>query len=122
MDILTEVVDALQLRATAAQRLHVLSELREELGSGEAVLVVVLRGDLTATAASHSLALLENDYLLLVGAQAARFTSATPQTEIIRCRYLLQTSLPHPLARQLPPVLSPAARYLTDRSELGRAV
>lgn len=122
MDILTEVVDALQLRATAVQRLSVLSELREDLQSGEAALVIVLRGDLTARTGSGDRTLLENDYLLLVGAQAAQFTSTTPQTEVIRCRYSLQTSLPHPLARQLPPVLALGARYLTDRSELGRAV
>jgi AraC-like DNA-binding protein len=122
MDILTEVVDALQLKATAAQRLQVLAELREDLEAGEAVLVIVLRGGLTAVTAGGDLGLLENDYMLLVGAQAARFTSATPQTEVIRCRYSLQTSLPHPLARQLPSVLSSGARFLTDRSELGRAV
>ncbi|HZF32097.1 MAG TPA: AraC family transcriptional regulator [Gammaproteobacteria bacterium] len=122
MDILTEVVDALQLRATAVQRLSVLSELREDLQSGEAALVIVLRGDLTAGTASGDRTLLETDYLLLVGAQAAQFTSATPPTDVIRCRYSLQTSLPHPLARQLPSVLSLGARYLTDRSELGRAV
>jgi AraC-like DNA-binding protein len=122
MDILTEVVDALQLRATAAQRLQVLAELREDLGAGEAVLVIVLRGALTAITSGGELALLENDYILLVGAQAARFASAMPSAEVIRCRYSLQTALPHPLARQFPSVLSSGARFLTDRSELGRAV
>src|SRR5689334_17827342 len=122
MDILTEVIDALQLRATTAERWEMLQELSEEPQAGDAVLVIVLRGNLTVRTTNGDRVLLENDYVLLVGAQTARFTSTTSQTVVIRCLYSLQTSLPHPLARQLPPVLSPGARFLTDRSELGRAV
>ena len=121
MDILTEVADALQLHATGARRLTLDAEHVECVGDREALAALPVEGACTLTTAAGPVELLPEDYALLVGRQEASF-GADASCRLIVCRYGLQTDLPHPLARQLPTVLTLGSRFLTDRTEFGRAV
>ena len=63
-----------------------------------------------------------DDYILLLGPQRALFHPDTSPCRLLLCRYSLKTELPHPLAQQLPAMLSLGSHFLTDRAEVGRAV
>jgi AraC-like DNA-binding protein len=121
MDILTEVVDALQLKATGVKRLVENAGDRETLRDGEAA-IVVAAGPCAARTVGGDLRLVADDCVLFVGRQELELTGDASAPAPLRCRYSLQTALPHPLARQLPPVLALSARLVTDNAELGRAV
>jgi AraC-like DNA-binding protein len=122
MDILSEVVDALQLKAVSVERSNLAADRREALEAGEALLVIVADGRCSARTAIGDTPLELHDDLLLVGAQVADFRSAGAPARVLRCRYSLQTALPHPLARQLPQVTPLSSHDLTARAELGRAL
>jgi len=123
MDILTAVLEALQLRATRAQRVRVDDDHRERVERGQAVMIVVTDGRYTATAGSAEYDLSARDFLLVMAAQTVdlRRRSGTGQP-LVRCDYTLSTDLPHPLMRQLPPILHFGARLLTDQEEFGRTI
>jgi AraC-like DNA-binding protein len=124
MDILTDVVDALELEATGVLSLRLAAEHTENVGPGQAVVVIVVRGACELAGGGDRAELIENDYVLLFGGQAAAFRnrSAAAPCRLIVCSYTVQTASPHPLARQLPAVVRLASRHLTDPAELGRAV
>ena len=123
MDILTEVIGALQLKATAARREALSAEHTETVEDGEALVALPVGGPCRLEAAGAQIEVLPADYVALIGDQRAVFQPAggTP-TALLLCRYALNTALPHPLARQLPAVLSVGARFLTDPAEVGAAV
>ena len=122
MDILSEVAAALQLTATEARRLVVASQHSEMLGDGEAAVALGVDGGCVLDTPSGPSELRADDCALLLGRQDAHLRAAPGPCRLIVCRYTLRTALPHPLARQLPPVLMLGSRFLTDRAELGRAV
>jgi AraC-like DNA-binding protein len=123
MDILTAVLEALQLRATSAQRARLDDAHREQVERGHAVMIVVPEGRYTATAGSVEYELAARDFLLVMAGQTVdlrrRSEDARP---LVRCDYTLRSDLPHPLMRQLPPVLHFGARLLTDPAEFGRTI
>jgi AraC-like DNA-binding protein len=123
MDILTAVLEALQLRATRAQRVRVDDDHRERIDRGHAVMIVVTDGRYTATAGPHEYNLAARDFLLAMAGQTVdlKRRSGTGQP-LVRCDYTLRTDLPHPLMRQLPPILHFGARLLTDQAEFGRTI
>src|SRR5215470_17844355 len=119
MDILTAVLEALQLRAMRAQRVRVDDDHREHVERGHAVMIVVTDGRYTATAGSHAYDLSARDFLLVLADQTRRSGTGQP---FVRCEYTLRADLPHPLMRQLPPILHFGARLLTDQAEFGRTI
>ena len=123
MDILTAVLDALQLRATDAQRVRVDEHHREQIERGHAVMIVVPDGRYTAKAGAVEYDLAARDFLLAMADQTVdlKRRSGTGQP-LVRCDYTLRADLPHPLMRQLPPILHFGARLLTDQAEFGRTV
>jgi AraC-like DNA-binding protein len=123
MDILTAVLEALQLRATRAQRVRVDDDHRQHIERGHAVMIVVTDGRYTATAGSHEYNLSARDFLLVLADQTVdlKRRSGTGQP-LVRCDYTLRADLPHPLMRQLPPILHFGARLLTDQAEFGRTI
>jgi AraC-like DNA-binding protein len=123
MDILTAVLEALQLRATRAQRVRVDDDHRERIERGHAAMIVVTDGRYTATAGSVEYDLSARDFLLVLADQTVhlRRLAGTGQP-LVRCDYTLRADLPHPLMRQLPPVLHFGARLLTDQAEFGRTI
>jgi AraC-like DNA-binding protein len=120
-DILTDVLDALQLQATAIERVALPTQRHEEVTEGHAALIIVVDGRCTVTAESGERVLLAGDYVLLFASGALHNGLATP-THLLRCSYTLQTRLPHPLADQLPPMITTEERSLTDETEFGHAV
>ena len=123
IDILTEVLDALQLKATAVRRLSLETEYREEIGADQAVAVIVVDGQCAFAMDHCERSLLAGDYVLLLGTRKARFrkTSAA-NVNLIRCAFSLQMSLPHPLAGQLPSIINIESPNLTDETEFGQAI
>jgi AraC-like DNA-binding protein len=123
MDILTAVLEALQLRATRAQRVRVDDDHREHVERGRAVMIVVTDGRYTAKAGSVEHDLSARDFLLVMAEQTMHLMRrAGTGQPLIRCDYTLRADLPHPLMRQLPPILHFGARLLTDQAEFGRTI
>ncbi len=120
-DILTEVLDALQLQATVVERLALATQRREEIGAERATLIIVVEGRCKVTTEGGERDLLTGDYVLLL-ASGVLHNSLTTPTRVLRCAYTLQTRLPHPLAAQLPAMVTVEARNLTDETEFGHAV
>jgi len=123
MDILTAVLEALQLRATRAQRVRFDDGHRERVERGHAVLIVVTEGRYTARAGSVEYDMAAHDFLLVMAGQTVDLQPRTESAQpLLRCDYTLRADLPHPLMRQLPPVLHFGARLLTDPAEFGRTI
>ena len=123
MDILTAVLDAVQLKATRVQRLVVDDVHREHVERGRAVMIIVSEGRYVAVVGSSEYPLAAGDFLLVLGRQAMELrhlSSSSPA--VVRCEYSLLADLPHPFVRQLPPVLHFGARYVTDPAEFGRTI
>jgi AraC-like DNA-binding protein len=123
MDILTAVLDAVQLKATRVQRLVLADLHREQVDRGRAAMLIVSDGRCVAAVGGSEYDLPAGDFLLVLGSQTieVRHVSSPPPT-LVRCEYTLLADLPHPLVQQLPPVLHFGARYVTDPAELGRTV
>ena len=123
MDILTAVLEALQLRAIRAQRVRLDDGHQERVERGHAVMVVVTEGRYAATAGSIEYDMAARDFLLVMAGHTVdlRRLSGAAQP-LLRCDYTLRADLPHPLMRQLPPVLHFGARLLTDPAEFGRTI
>jgi AraC-like DNA-binding protein len=123
MDILTEVTGALQLKATAARREALSAEHAETIEDGAALVALPFGGPCRLESAGLRIDLLPADYVALIGRQRAVFQAAgAASSALLLCRYSLNTALPHPLARQLPAVLTVGSRFLTDPTEVGAAV
>jgi AraC-like DNA-binding protein len=120
MDILTEVLDAMQVKATEVRRLSGLEAHSEEIERGRAVTFIVGDGHYRAAVGSDRYDLVANDYLLLIGRQTIALTpTSAPAGALIRCAYSMLADVPHPLARQLPVTVHSRGRRLIDRAELG---
>ena len=123
MDILTAVLDAVQLKATRVQRLSVVDVHREQVDRGRAAMVIIGEGRYAAVVGSSEYELSAGDFLLALGRQELELRPTTSRSPaVVRCEYSLLADLPHPLIRQLPPVLHFGARYVTDPAEFGRTV
>jgi AraC-like DNA-binding protein len=123
MDILTAVLDALQLKATRVQRLALTDVHREQVERGGAVMLIASEGRCTAVVGSAEYPLPAGDFLLVLGRQAIELRQvSSPSPALVRCEYSLLADLPHPLVQQLPPVLHFGARYVTDPAEFGRTL
>jgi AraC-like DNA-binding protein len=120
-DILTEVLDALQLQATAVERFALPTPRHEEVGAEHASLIIVVDGRCTVATERGECVLLAGDYALLLASGSLHNSIASPTT-LLRCAYTLQTRLPHPLAGQLPAMITVEERSLMDDTEFGRAV
>ena len=84
-------------------------------------LIVVVDGRCKVTTDDGERDLLTGDYVLLLASGDLHNGLATP-TRLLRCAYTLQTRLQHPLAAQLPAMVTVEARNLTDETEFGHAV
>lgn len=122
MDILTEVAGALLLKATGATRELLDGERVVELAAGEALVGLPIGGSCRLEADMGPVELLPEDYVALIGRQRALFLPGPAPCALLLCRYTLNSELPHPLAQQLPAVLTLGSRFLTDRAEVGRVV
>ena len=121
MDILTAVLDAVQLKATRVQRLVLVDVHSEEIERGRAAMIVVSEGRCAAVLGSSEYPLLAGDFLLVLGRQTMEL-HVSSSASVLRCEYSLVADLPHPLVRQLSPVFHFGARYVTDPAEFGRTV
>lgn len=123
MDILTAVLDAVQLKATRVQRLVVADVHREQVDRGTAAMLIVSEGRCGALVGTSEYPLPVGDFLLVLGQQTIELSQASsPAPTLVRCEYSLLADLPHPLVQQLPPVLHFGARYVTDPAEFGRTL
>lgn len=122
MDILTEVTAALQLKATSTRCVSVSTDHAETLEEGEALVALPVAGSCGLETTCGTIELLQDDYVMLIGRRRALFRPLLRPCRLLLCRYTLKTELPHPLAEQLPAVLTLGSRFLTDRAEVGRAV
>ena len=122
LDILTEVLDALQLKATAIRRVGISAAHRVVVEQSHATLLILTEGGCAATASVGRYGLVANDCLLLVGSRAAELANdASVPATVIECGFSLRADLPHPFARQLPSELHVGSGNLIDRVELGRS-
>jgi AraC-like DNA-binding protein len=123
MDILTAVLDAVQLKAARVQRLVVAHLHREEVDRGRAAMLIVSKGRCAAVVGGSEYDLPAGDFLLVLRSQTIELRQvSSPPPAVVRCEYSLLADLPHPLVQQLPPVLHFGARYVTDPAEFGRTV
>ena len=125
MDILSEVLEVLDLKCTGVQPIspstahagRAASLQAYFIGSGKCTLRFV---DEDAEFELHSL-----DCVLLAGDSPHEIQPRTDKSSsparVLRCVYALDRDLPHPLVRHLPRRLMLRSRHLTDESELGRA-
>jgi AraC-like DNA-binding protein len=122
MDILTAVLDAVQLKATRVQRLRLVDVHSEQIDRGRAVMIILSEGRCAAVIGSSEYPLLAGDFLLVLGRQTMELQDVSSPASVVRCEYSLVADLPHPLVRQLSPVFHFGARYVTDPAEFGRTV
>src|SRR5215471_12575039 len=123
MDILSTVLDAVQLKSTRVHRLAIVDVHRERVERGRAAMIIVTEGRYVAVVGSSDYQLAAGDFLLVLGEQAIELRQPpSPGAPVVHCEYSLLTDLPHPLVQQLPPVLHFGARYVTDPAEFGRTV
>lgn len=127
MDILSEVLDAVHLRATDARALMLETVHRERPAGDHATAYILLDGRCTvASSAAEPFALLPGDAVLILGGNAheLRCERGDPSetARLIQCGFVFERELPHPLPRHFPALVSLKARFVTDESELGRSV
>ena len=126
MDVLSEVLDTLQLRSTDAESLT-LDDLNTAVSpTRQALAHVVLSGECTlrVDGGGDPLALYPLDCFLLLGGQRYELAPAAEgaPARLLRCTYSFERDLPHPFTQHFPALLCLRSHYLTDDSELGRAV
>lgn len=118
VDILAQVLDAMALRALFVERLQLSKPLaRAHYARDEALCLVVLDGGFGLD--RHLPPLLHNDALLGFGGSELPVLRPASTGTLLRCRFRLERSLPHPLGRLSELVLARASA-ITDETELGR--
>jgi len=131
MDILSEVLDTLHLQSTKAESIVLDTEHRHRPPSGQALAHVVISGAcvLLTDSSPERMELFPMDSFLLLGGQdyaLEELSTGAPAeyggARLLRCEYSFDRDLPHPFSRRFPEVLGLQSHYLTDESELGRAV
>ena len=125
MDILSEVLEVLDLKCTSVDPVS-LSDIHT--GRDESLQAwFVVSGGCTLKcmddASEYRLRSLDGVLLADGGRHELRPGSGKTSSpaRLLRCVYALDRALPHPLARHLPRLLLLRSRDLTDESELGRA-
>lgn len=126
MDVLSEVLDTLQLRSTDAEALKVEGLYRAVSPKRQVLAHIVMSGDCTlqVDGGTGPLTLFPLDCFLMFGEQhyqVAPVSEGAP-ARLLRCSYSFEQDLPHPFATHFPALLCFRSHYLTDESELGRAV
>ena len=86
MDVLTEVLDALQVKADEVRRISGLEPYAEEIGRGRAAMFIVGEGRFEATAGTARYDLAANDYLLAIGHHAIALKPAPGLPSPMRTR------------------------------------
>ncbi len=126
MDILSDVLEALGLRCSGVETIALEGTRAGESAPTQAYIVMSGRCALHLGADAPAMKLRTLDGFLVVGAADFRIEPGPVQphspTRLLRCTYALDRNLPHPFAQSLPRHLPLRSRYLTDESELGRAV
>ena len=125
MDILSEVLEVLDLKCTSVDPIG----LRDtHTGRDESLQAwFVVSGECTLKCmdddAEYELRALDGVLLADGGRHELRPGSGkrSSRARLLRCVYALDRALPHPLARHLPRRMLLRSRDLTDESELGRA-
>jgi len=131
MDILSEVLDVLHLRAIATQSVSMGSLRGESIRPRQALAYVVLAGRcrLQVADAPIGVELFPRDAILLLGGQKHVFEPLTKRSReqdyparLLRCAFAFERGLPHPLPQRFPDLLTLRSDFLTDQTELGRVV
>ena len=126
MDVLSEVLDTLQLRSTDAEALKLDGDYRAVSPTQQALAHIVMSGDCTlrVDGGTGPLTLFPLDCFLLLGGQHYQLAPASEgaPARLLRCSYSFERDLPHPFTEHFPSMLCFRSHYLTDESELGRAV
>ena len=125
MDILSEVLEVLDLKCTSVEPIS-LSNIHTGRDESLQAWFVVSGGcslKCMDDGAEYRLRSLDGVLLADGGRHELRPGSGKPSSpaRLLRCVYALDRALPHPLARRLPRRLLLRSRDLTDESELGRA-
>lgn len=126
MDILSEVLDVLDLKCTAVHSIGPMGVNTDRGATLQAYFVVSGGCTLRFTDDGAEFGLRALDCVLLADddrheLQPGSGRSSSP-ARLLNSVYALDRTLPHPLARHLPGRLLLRSRDLTDESELGRAV
>jgi len=127
MDVLSEVLDTLQLRSIQAESIRLDAVEPCTVAARQARVHVVLSGAcrLRVDAGDAPLLLRPLDGVVLVGEQRYALEPGPgdgSRGRLLRCTYAFERGLPHPFTRHFPALLCLRSGYLTDDSELGRAV
>lgn len=125
MDILSEVLEVLDLKCTGVQPISPSAAHGGQAASLQAYFIVSGGCTLRFVDEDAEFKLRSLDCVLLAGdspheIQPRPDKSSSP-AHLLRCVYALDADLPHPLVRHLPQRLLLRSRDLTDESELGRA-
>ena len=125
MDILSEVLEVLDLKCTGVQPIPPSAAHACRTASLQAYFIVSGGCTLQFMDEDAEFELRSLDCVLLAGDNRHEIQpwpdkSSSP-ARLLRCIYALDRGLPHPLARHLPQRLLLRSRDLTDESELGRA-
>ena len=124
MDILSEVMAALDVKCTAVRPISLNGVYRGRPAALQALYVVSGRCTLWIPGDAAEFELRPLDCVLIAGGSDHEIRGPVKSfspARLLRCVYDLDRALPHPLARQLPQHLLLRSRDLTDESELGRA-
>ena len=127
MDILSEVLETLQLRSMSVDSLVLDAVRHDRSPERHALAHIVVDGECALRVeGEEGLDLRSLDCVLLLGGQDYSIekttTGVTRPARLLRCVYAFERDLPHPFIRHFPKVLSLQSHYLTDDSELGRSV
>jgi AraC-like DNA-binding protein len=124
MDVLSDVLNTLQLRSTNAESLVVESHYENTVPCQHTLAHVVLSGSCTlhVDGEKNNLTLYPLDSFLLCGAQQYELEviSRGNSAHLLKCYYSFEANLPHPFIDHFPALLVLRSNDLTDRTELGQ--
>jgi len=125
MDILSEVLEVLDLKCTSVRPIALSDVHTGQDAPMQAYFVISGRCTLRFGDDDAEFDLRSLDGVLLADGDPheiqPRTGDSSSPARLLRCVYALERALPHPLARHLPQRMLLRSRDLTDESELGRA-
>ena len=126
MDVLSDVLGALGLRCSGVEAIALEDTYEGVPAPTQAYIVMSGRCTLHIGANAPAMDLRALDGFLVVEDADHRIEPVPSEphrpARLLRCAYTLDRNLPHPFAQRLPRHLPLRSRYLTDESELGRAI